>query len=52
MADPGPAWPGKIDEILSWKDKEHERDVRFIEVGRIRVRFAQDSTMDWKPEVV
>ena len=38
---------GKIDEILSWeKTKEQERDVRFVELGRISMRGASEAVLE------
>ena len=39
----------KIDEILAWeKQKEAERDTRFVELGRYLCEFGRDSTGGWK----
>jgi hypothetical protein len=39
----------KIDEIVAReKQKEAERDTRFVELGRTCLKFAQDSTGGWR----
>jgi hypothetical protein len=39
----------KIDEILAWEQrKEAERDTRFVELGRYRVRYGRGSTGGWR----
>jgi hypothetical protein len=44
----------KIDEILAWeKQKEIERDTRFVELGRVPVRGAGRAVLEaGEPEVV